>query len=74
DVFHGVYAAMLAWGLPLDARITVAAAAAAMKARKPGGQAGCPTFEQLEAFLHAAGSDAAYSLRNCAASSKIAEI
>lgn len=73
DVFHGVYGAMLAWGLPLDARVRVAAAAAAMKARSPGGQAGCPTLEQLEAFLHAADSEAAYSLRNCSTSSNIAE-
>ncbi len=73
DVFHGIYAAMLAWGLPLEARVTAAAAAAAMKARQPGGQAGCPNLEQLEAFLQAAGSEAAYSLRNCSTSSKMAD-
>lgn len=51
DVFHGAYAAMLARRLPLDARIRAASAAAAMKARHRGGQAGCPTREQLDAFL-----------------------
>ena len=35
DVFHGAYAAALARGVPLDARIRFAAAAAALKASQP---------------------------------------
>ncbi|MDZ7620020.1 MAG: PfkB family carbohydrate kinase, partial [Patescibacteria group bacterium] len=59
DVFHGVYAAMLARGIALDARIRIASAAAAMKARLPGGQDGCPTLDQLRTFLQAAAPEAA---------------
>lgn len=51
DVFHGLYAAALAQGLPLAERVRRAAAAAAMKATRPGGQDGIPTREALEAFL-----------------------
>ncbi len=73
DVFHGVYAAMLARGIPLGVRVRIASAAAAMKARLPGGQDGCPTFDQLDAFLQSEDSEAAYSLRNCSTSSKMAD-
>ncbi len=73
DVFHGVYAAMLARGVPLAVRLRIASAAAAMKARRPGGQAGCPTREELHAFLQAEDSEAANSLRNCSTSSKMAD-
>lgn len=51
DVFHGAYAAGLAQGLDLPARIRLAAAAAALKTLRPGGQAGIPTRAQVEAFL-----------------------
>lgn len=51
DVFHGVYAAGLAAGLPPDERIRRASAAAAIKAGKRGAQAGAPTTAELEAFL-----------------------
>ncbi len=51
DVFHGAYAAALVEGRPLAERMRRAAAAAALKARKPGGQTGAPTAEELEAFL-----------------------
>lgn len=51
DVFHGIYAAALAEGLPVEQRIRLASAAAAIKATKPGGQAGIPTRIELESFL-----------------------
>jgi ribokinase len=54
DVFHGVYAAALAQGLDLSDRIRVAAAAAALKATKPGGQAGIPNRRAVEKFLRRA--------------------
>jgi sugar/nucleoside kinase (ribokinase family) len=53
DVFHGVYAAALAAGLPLAQRIRRASAAAALKATRPGGQSGIPTAATLDAFLAA---------------------
>ena len=43
DVFHGVYAATLARGFDLAARIRWASAAAAIKATACGGQSGIPT-------------------------------
>jgi sugar/nucleoside kinase (ribokinase family) len=43
DVFHGAYAAGLSRGLALPERIRFASAAAALKARGRGGQAGIPT-------------------------------
>jgi sugar/nucleoside kinase (ribokinase family) len=51
DVFHGAYAFALARGLALADRIRVAAAAAAIKATQPGGQAGIPNWASLAAFL-----------------------
>lgn len=51
DVFHGAYAAALAWGAPLEERVRVAAAAAAIKATRAGGQAGCPDRPAVERFL-----------------------
>jgi sugar/nucleoside kinase (ribokinase family) len=54
DVFHGAYAAGLAEGLDLVARIRVASAAAALKTLRPGGQAGIPTRAGVEAFLREA--------------------
>ncbi len=53
DVFHGAYAAALARGLELEERLRVAAAAAALKATRPGGQAGCPTWAELQRWLRA---------------------
>lgn len=57
DVFHGAYAAALARGLDLRERVQQAAAAAALKATRLGGQAGIPTRRQLDQFLrrHPAG-------------------
>jgi sugar/nucleoside kinase (ribokinase family) len=51
DVFHGAYAAALAEGLALEARIEIASAAAALKATRPGGQAGSPTRVAVDDFL-----------------------
>jgi sugar/nucleoside kinase (ribokinase family) len=51
DVFHGAYAAALARELPVAERFRWAAAAAALKATRPGGQAGAPTLSELTHFL-----------------------
>ena len=51
DVFHGAYAAGLIWRLDLAGRVRLASAAAAIKATRRGGQAGCPTRVEVEDFL-----------------------
>lgn len=51
DVFHGAYAAGLAMGRNLEERVRLASATAALKATKPGGQAGIPDLATVEAFL-----------------------
>lgn len=51
DVFHGAYAAALARGLDLEARIRFASAAAALKAKQRGAQAGIPSRSAIDAFL-----------------------
>jgi sulfofructose kinase len=51
DVFHGAYASALARGVELPERVRFAAAAAALKATRSGGQAGIPTRPAVEAFL-----------------------
>jgi sulfofructose kinase len=51
DVFHGAYAFALVRGLPLAERIRFAAAAAALKAARPGGQAGIPSLRAVRNFL-----------------------
>jgi sugar/nucleoside kinase (ribokinase family) len=51
DVFHGAYAAAFARGLPAADRMRYAAAAAALKATKPGPQGGIPTRAEVEALL-----------------------
>jgi sugar/nucleoside kinase (ribokinase family) len=56
DVFHGAYAAALAQDLPLAERVRFAAAAAALKATRRGGQAGIPCREAVEAFLRERGT------------------
>ncbi len=58
DVFHGAYAAGLAEGLDLPARIRLASAAAALKTLRPGGQAGIPTRDRVEDFLKSAPASA----------------
>jgi sugar/nucleoside kinase (ribokinase family) len=55
DVFHGAYAVTLVRGFDVAARIRFAAAAAAIKATQPGGQAGIPTWDAVEAFLRERG-------------------
>ncbi|MCS6850829.1 MAG: PfkB family carbohydrate kinase [Gemmataceae bacterium] len=51
DVFHGAYAAALAWGWPPCERFRWAAAAAALKATGRGAQAACPRRDAVERFL-----------------------
>jgi sulfofructose kinase len=53
DVFHGAYAAALAFGLSTEERIRFAAATAALKATRHGGQAGIPSRGAVEKFLRA---------------------
>lgn len=53
DVFHGAYSAALAWGKSLAECVEFASAAAALKAAKRGGQAGCPTRQAVEERLGA---------------------
>ena len=52
DVFHGVYAATLAWKWPLEKRLKWASAAAALKARRVGAQAGIARFGEVEARVN----------------------
>jgi ribokinase len=51
DVFHGAYAAHLAFGESIENAMRIAAACAALKATQPGGRAGIPNQEQLKQFL-----------------------
>ncbi len=51
DVFHGAYCVGLLRGMDVGARIRFAAAAAALKATRAGGQAGAPTLAQVMDFL-----------------------
>lgn len=51
DVFHGAYALGLARGMGVPERMRLAAATAAIKATKPGGQAGIPDWSTVAAFL-----------------------
>jgi len=51
DVFHGAYAAGIAWGWDIPKCIEFASATAALKATKPGGRAGIPDKATVEKFL-----------------------
>jgi sugar/nucleoside kinase (ribokinase family) len=51
DVFHGAYAAALCEGRQVEDRLRLAAAVAALKATRVGGQKGIPTREEVERFL-----------------------
>ena len=51
DVFHGAYAACLAWGYPVHKAIQVATAAAGLKATQPGGRSGIPDLPTVQRFL-----------------------
>ena len=51
DVFHGAYAACLAWGGDVHAAVRVATVAAGLKTRHAGGRAGIPTRAEVEGEL-----------------------
>jgi ribokinase len=51
DVFHGAYASALVRGFEVPEAVRFASAAAALKATRPGGQAGIPTRPAVDAFL-----------------------
>lgn len=51
DVFHGAYAASLVRGYPPEECLRRAAAVAALKTRKVGGQTAAPSLDELEEFL-----------------------
>ncbi len=51
DVFHGAYAAALSEGMGMADRVRMAAAVAALKATRPGGQQGIPTRTAADRFL-----------------------
>ncbi|NPV85294.1 MAG: hypothetical protein HPY45_04725 [Anaerolineae bacterium] len=48
DVFHGVYAAMIAQGKDIPSAVRLANLVAGIKATQPGGRKGIPTLNQLE--------------------------
>ncbi len=54
DAFHGAYAAGLAFGLGLAARIRLATVVAGLTATRLGGQAGIPRRAEVEALLDVA--------------------
>jgi sulfofructose kinase len=58
DVFHGAYAAALARGLGMKDRVRFAAAAAAIKASRSGGQRAAPSRAEVEEFLSRREGDA----------------
>jgi sugar/nucleoside kinase (ribokinase family) len=51
DVFHGAYAACLAWGGDVPEAVRWATVAAGLKTRQMGGRAGIPTRAEVEAHL-----------------------
>ena len=51
DVFHGAYAFGLARALPLEERLELASAAAALKASCPAGPSGIPSMSAVRKFL-----------------------
>ena len=51
DAFHGIYAAGLALGEPLETRLLHASAGAALKARHLGAQRGLPTRAEILRFV-----------------------
>ena len=57
DVFHGAYALGLARGMGVTACLRLASATAAIKATKPGGQAGIPDWKTVAAFLRVRSGD-----------------
>lgn len=59
DVFHGVYAACLAQGIPIDLAIRMATVAAGLKATRPGGRSGIPDRPTINRALHRLGETVA---------------
>jgi sugar/nucleoside kinase (ribokinase family) len=57
DVFHGAYAACLAWGQGVHRAVLVATAAAGLKATQPGGRQGIPDYPTVQRFLSERGHD-----------------
>lgn len=57
DVFHGGFIFGLLNDWPLEITAEFASAVAALKCRKLGGRAGCPTFEEVKEFLKKRGSE-----------------
>lgn len=55
DVWHGAFALALAEGMPVNAAIPFANAAAAIKCTRPGGSSGAPDRREVESFLAAHG-------------------
>jgi sulfofructose kinase len=51
DDFHGCYTALLCEGMPMERRVRFAAAVAAVKATRRGGQQGIPSRAEAERFL-----------------------
>jgi len=51
DVFHGVYEAGLAEGMPMGRRVRFAASVAALKATHAGGQKGIPHRPEADSFF-----------------------
>ncbi len=51
DVFHGAYAAALSEGMPVPESVRFASAAAALKAKARGGQAGIPGRQAVDRLL-----------------------
>lgn len=51
DVFHGAYAACLAWGYSVPTAVQWGTVAAGLKTRQAGGRAGIPTRAEVEAHL-----------------------
>ncbi|MGL6194601.1 MAG: PfkB family carbohydrate kinase [Thermoguttaceae bacterium] len=51
DVFHGAYAAALAFGWDIVKRVRFASATAAIKATRKGGQSGAPFRKEVDDFL-----------------------
>lgn len=55
DIWHGAFALALGEGMPLEAAIPFASAAAAIKCTRPGGSSGAPDRAEVTAFLAAHG-------------------
>ncbi len=52
DVFHGAFCAALSFGMSAAEGLRFAAAVSALKCTRPGGRAGIPCRDEVEAFLN----------------------